>query len=277
MSRTVLITGASTGIGRATAERFHREGWNVGATMRSPADGQELSQLSNVHVTRLDVTDQESITTAVAEVSERFGSIDVLVNNAGFGAYGPLEITSTETIRRQFDTNVIGLLEVTRAVIPIMRSQGDGVIVNISSMGGRMAFPFGSLYHGSKFAVEGISEALAYEMMTLGIKVKVVEPGAVATDFGGRSFVLTVDPEGGPYGAAVQTVLTNMATMMEDGIAGSEEPAEVIFTAATDGTSQFRYISGNDAATILGARQSMDDAAFMGMIASNFGLKSSQG
>ena len=277
MSRTVLITGASTGIGRATAERFHREGWNVGATMRSPADGQELSQLSNVHVTRLDVTDQESIATAVAEVSERFGSIDVLVNNAGFGAYGPLEITSTETIRRQFDTNVIGLLEVTRAVIPIMRSQGDGVIVNISSMGGRMAFPFGSLYHGSKFAVEGISEALAYEMMTLGIKVKVVEPGAVATDFGGRSFVLTVDPEGGPYGAAVQTVLTNMATMMEDGIAGSEEPAEVIFTAATDGTSQFRYISGNDAATILGARQSMDDAAFMGMIASNFGLKSSQG
>ena len=277
MSRTVLITGASTGIGRATAERFHREGWNVGATMRSPADGQELSQLSNVHVTRLDVTDQESIATAVAEVSERFGSIDVLVNNAGFGAYGPLEITSTETIRRQFDTNVIGLLEVTRAVIPIMRSQGDGVIVNISSMGGRMAFPFGSLYHGSKFAVEGISEALAYEMMTLGIKVKVVEPGAVATDFGGRSFVLTVDPEGGPYGAAVQTVLTNMATMMQDGIAGSEEPAEVIFTAATDGTSQFRYISGNDAATILGARQSMDDAAFMGMIASNFGLKSSQG
>ena len=276
MSRTVLITGASTGIGRATAERFHREGWNVGATMRSPDDGRELSQLPNVHVTRLDVTDQESITTAVAEVSERFGSIDVLVNNAGFGAYGPLEITSSETIRRQFDTNVIGLLEVTRAVIPIMRSQGDGVIVNISSMGGRMAFPFGSLYHGSKFAVEGISEALVYEMMPLGITVKVVEPGAVATDFGGRSFVLTVDPEGGPYGAAVQIVLTNMATMMQDGIAGSEEPADVIFTAATDGTSQFRYISGDDAATILGARQSMDDAAFMGMMAGNFGVKPRQ-
>ena len=276
MSRTVLITGASTGLGRATAERFHREGWNVGATMRSPGDGRELSQLSNVHVTRLDVTDQESITAAVAEVSERFGSIDVLVNNAGFGAYGPLEITSSETIRRQFDTNVIGLLEVTRAVIPIMRSQGDGVIVNISSMGGRMAFPFGSLYHGSKFAVEGISEALVYEMMPLGIKVKVVEPGAVATDFAGRSFVLTVDPEGGPYGAAIQSVLTNMATMMQDGIAGSEEPADVIFTAATDGTSQFRYISGNDAAAILGARQSMDDAAFMAMMAGNFGINSSQ-
>ena len=276
MPRTVLITGASTGIGRATAERFHREGWNVGATMRSPNNGRELSQLANVHVTRLDVTDQESITTAVAEVLERFGSIDVLVNNAGYGAYGPLEITSTETIRRQFDTNVIGLLDVTRAVIPIMRNQGDGVIVNISSMGGRMAFPFGSLYHGSKFAVEGISEALVYELMPLGIKVKVVEPGAVATDFAGRSFVLTVDPEGGPYGSAIQSVLTNMATMLQDGIAGSEEPADVIFTAATDGTSQFRYISGNDAAAILGARQSMDDAAFMGMIAGNFGINSSQ-
>lgn len=276
MSRTVLITGASTGIGRATAERFHREGWNVGATMRSPDDGRELSQLPNVHVTRLDVTDQESITTAVSEVSERFGSIDVLVNNAGFGAYGPLEITSSETIRRQFDTNVIGLLEVTRAVIPIMRDQGDGVIVNISSMGGRMAFPLGALYHGSKFAVEGISEALVYEMMPLGIKVKVVEPGAVATDFGGRSFVLTVDPEGGPYGATVQAVLTNMATMQQGGIASSGEPADVIFTAATDGASQFRYISGDDAATILGARESMDDEAFMGMIASNFGLSSGQ-
>ena len=276
MSRTVLITGASTGIGRATAERFHREGWNVGATMRTPDNGRELSQLSNVHVTRLDVTDQESITTAVAEVSERFGSIDVLVNNAGFGAYGPLEITSSETIRRQFDTNVIGLLDVTRAVIPIMRSQGDGVIVNISSMGGRMAFPFGSLYHGSKFAVEGISEALVYEMMPLGIKVKIVEPGAVATDFSGRSFVLTVDPAGGPYGAAVQTVLSNMATMLQDGIASSGEPADVIFTAATDGTSQFRYISGDDATAILGARQSMDDAAFMGMIAGNFGVKPRQ-
>ena len=276
MSPTVLITGASTGIGRATAERFQREGWNVGATMRSPNDGQELSRLSNVHVTRLDVTDPESITTAVAEVTERFGSIDALINNAGFGAYGPLEITSSETIRRQFDTNVIGLLEVTQAVIPVMRNQGDGVIVNISSVGGRMAFPFGSLYHGSKFAVEGISEALVYELMPLGIRVKVVEPGAVATDFAGRSFVFTMDPDGGPYGETMQSVMTNWGARMQESMGDADNVADVIFTAATDGTNQLRYISGDDAATILRARQTMDDAAFLGMIAGNFGLSSSQ-
>ena len=276
MSPTVLITGASTGIGRATAERFQREGWNVGATMRSPNDGQELSRLSNVHVTRLDVTDPESITTAVAEVTERFGSIDALINNAGFGAYGPLEITSSETIRRQFDTNVIGLLEVTQAVIPVMRNQGDGVIVNISSVGGRMAFPFGSLYHGSKFAVEGISEALVYELMPFGIRVKVVEPGAVATDFAGRSFVFTMDPDGGPYGETMQSVMTNWGARMQESMGDADNVADVIFTAATDGTNQLRYISGDDAATILRARQTMDDAAFLGMIAGNFGLSSSQ-
>lgn len=276
MPRTVLITGASTGIGRATAERFQREGWNVGATMRSPNDGQELSALPNVHVIRLDVTDPESITSAVAEVTERFGSIYALINNAGFAAYGPLEITSAETIRRQFDTNVIGLLEVTQAVIPVMRNQGEGVIVNISSYGGRLAFPFGSLYHGSKFAVEGISEALVYELLPVGIRVKVVEPGDVATDFAGRSFVATMDPEGGPYRETQQSVMTNWGARMQENIGNADDVADVIFTAATDGSNQLRYISGDDAATILGARQTLDDSAFLGMIAGNFGLNSSQ-
>lgn len=276
MPRTVLITGASTGIGRATAERFQREGWNVGATMRSPNDGQELSALPNVHVIRLDVTDPESITSAVAEVTERFGSIYALINNAGFAAYGPLEITSAETIRRQLDTNVIGLLEVTQAVIPVMRNQGEGVIVNISSVGGRLAFPFGSLYHGSKFAVEGISEALVYELLPVGIRVKVVEPGDVATDFAGRSFVATMDPEGGPYRETQQSVMTNWGARMQENIGNADDVADVIFTAATDGSNQLRYISGDDAATILGARQTLDDSAFLGMIAGNFGLNSSQ-
>lgn len=276
MPRTVLITGASTGIGRATAERFQREGWNVGATMRSPNDGQELSALPNVHVIRLDVTDPESITSAVAEVTERFGSIYALINNAGFAAYGPLEITSAETIRRQLDTNVIGLLEVTQAVIPVMRNQGEGVIVNISSYGGRLAFPFGSLYHGSKFAVEGISEALVYELLPVGIRVKVVEPGDVATDFAGRSFVATMDPEGGPYRETQQSVMTNWGARMQENIGNADDVADVIFTAATDGSNQLRYISGDDAATILGARQTLDDSAFLGMIAGNFGLNSSQ-
>ena len=132
---------------------------------------------------------------------------------AGFGAYGALEVTDMEVIRRQFDTNVIGLLEVTKAVLPTMREQRSGVVVNISSVGGRMAFPLGSLYHGSKFAVEGLSEALTYELAPLGISVKVIEPGLVDTDFAGRSFVLSIDPEGGAYQETVGTVLTAFAAI----------------------------------------------------------------
>ena len=123
MTRTALITGTSTGIGRATALRFQDEGWNVVATMRSTNDAGDLAERSNVLVSRLDATDSESITSAFAEARERFGSIDVLVNNAGFGAYGPLEVTGMDVVRRQFDTNVIGLLEVTKAALPIMREQ----------------------------------------------------------------------------------------------------------------------------------------------------------
>lgn len=240
--------------------------------MRSPQDAGSLADSPSALVTRLDVTEPASIAKAVTETADRFGSIDALVNNAGFGAYGPLEITSTETIRRQFDTNVIGLLDVTRAVIPIMRNQGNGVIVNISSVGGRMAFPLGSLYHGSKFAVEGISESLVYELSPLGIRVKVVEPGLVDTDFAGRSFVLSVDPEGGAYGPTVQSVFTAFATTQQQGQGAAADVANAIFAAANDNSTQLRYIVGDDAIATLEARQAMDDAAFMGMIAGNFGL-----
>ena len=273
MSRTVLITGASTGIGRATAQHFQTQGWNVVATMRSPEDGADLATLPRVIVTRLDVTDSSSISAAVAEARAAFGGIDVLVNNAGFGAYGPLEITDMEVIRRQFDTNVIGLLEVTKAVLPTMREQRSGVVVNISSVGGRMAFPLGSLYHGSKFAVEGLSEALTYELAPLGISVKVIEPGLVDTDFAGRSFVLSIDPEGGAYQDTVGTVLTAFGAIQEQqGSASATDVATAIFEAATDGTRQLRYIVGEDAVATLGARAAMDDVAFIDMMRGNFGL-----
>jgi NAD(P)-dependent dehydrogenase (short-subunit alcohol dehydrogenase family) len=152
-----------------------------------------LSALDNVLVARLDVTDAASIAAAVAAGVERFGGIDALLNNAGYGAYGPLEAFSTERIRRQFDTNVIGLLEVTKAVLPHMRAARSGTIVNISSIGGQITFPLGTLYHGTKFAVEGLSEALHYELEPLGIRVRIVEPGMIKTDFGGRSFDFAMD------------------------------------------------------------------------------------
>lgn len=276
MTRTALITGTSTGIGRATALKFQDEGWNVVATMRSTNDAGDLAERSNVLVSRLDVTDSESITSAFAEARERFGSIDVLVNNAGFGAYGPLEVTGMDVVRRQFDTNVIGLLEVTKAALPIMREQGRGVIINISSVGGRMTFPLGSLYHGSKFAVEGISDSLVYELAPLGITVKLIEPGLVDTDFAGRSFALSIDPSGGPYLSTVTPVLTAFSAMQGSGMGAATDVASTIFAAATDGTDQLRYVVGPDAIGTLEARESLDDAAFLGMVRGNFGLVPSQ-
>ena len=173
--KTVLITGSSIGIGKATAELFHRNGWQVVATMRNPAAGKELAELDNLLVAKLDVTDEGSIRSAVTTAVERFGGVDVLVNNAGYGAYGVLEATSVESMRQQFETNVIGPLAMTKAVVPGFRKQGGGVIVNVSSIAGRLTLPFGALYCGSKFAVEGISESLTYEMREIGVRVKVVE------------------------------------------------------------------------------------------------------
>ena len=154
--KTIFITGASSGIGKETAKLFQSKGWNVIATMRNPENESELKQLENVLVTKLDVLDLDSIQKAFTEGVQEFGSIDVLLNNAGYGAYGPLEAISRDQVLRQFNTNVIGLLDVTKTVLPHFRRNKKGIIINISSMGGKVTFPLGSLYHGTKFAVEGI-------------------------------------------------------------------------------------------------------------------------
>lgn len=177
MTQTILVTGASSGIGRATARHFQAQGWNVVATMRAPDRETELTGLERVLVTRLDVEDAASIDAAVAAGLARFGRIDALLNNAGHGAYGPLEATPLEKIRRQYDVNVLGLLATTKALLPHFRAHRSGTIVNVSSIGGRMTFPPGTLYHGSKFAVERLSEALHFELAPLGVRVRIVGPG----------------------------------------------------------------------------------------------------
>lgn len=272
MTKTVLITGASTGIGRATAQRFQSEGWNVVATMRNPDNGADLAALDNVLVTALDVTDEASIKTAVAAAIEKFGTIDVLVNNAGYGAAGPLEAFPIERIRRQFDTNVIGLIEVTQAVLPHMRKAGAGVVINISSVGGRMTFPLFSLYHASKFAVEGLTESLTFELAPLGIRAKIIEPGAIRTDFAGRSLDFVNDDSLTAYQPTVQTVLSAFQARQGDGGSEPELVADVIWTAATDGTDTIRYTAGDDAAQMMQNRKALDDATFIGGIRARFGL-----
>ena len=272
MSKTIFITGCSSGIGRETVKLFQSKGWNVVATMRSPDKETELNQLDQVLVTRLDVLDQESIRSAVEAAMSRFGGIDVLVNNAGYGAYGPLESFSSEKIRRQFDTNVIGLIDVTKAILPHFRRHNKGIIINISSIGGKMTFPLGALYHGTKFAVEGISEALSYEVDAFGGTVKIIEPGMIATDFAGRSFDFSNDESLAEYQPVVGALFNVLPTMAQNA-SPAGVVAEVIYRASTDGSKQLRYTAGQDAEILMDNRRKFDDESFMGAIRAQFGLQ----
>lgn len=271
MNKTILITGASSGIGKETAKLFQSKGWNVIATMRNPENETELNQLENVLVTQLDVLDVATIQDAFNAGIQKFGSVDVLLNNAGYGAYGPLEAFSRDQIMRQFNTNVIGLLDVTRTVMPHFRQNKKGLIINISSIGGKMTFPLGSLYHGTKFAVEGVSESLNYEVEQFGGQVKIVEPGMIATDFGGRSFDFSNDENIYEYQKIVEALMTAMPQMAKNASPASVV-AEVIFEAATDGKNQLRYTAGEDAKILIANRQRYDDSTFTGGIKTQFGL-----
>jgi len=264
MKKTILITGASSGFGRATVKLFQEKGWNVIATMRSPEKEEALTSLNGVLVTRLDVTDKTSIDTAVAAGISAFGGIDVLVNNAGYGTLGALEAASDDVVRQQFEVNFFGLIDVVKAVLPGMRARGSGVIVNVSSIGGKVTFPFCTLYHATKFAVEGLTESLQYELNPLGIRTKIVEPGGYKTEFAGRSMgyygVGSLDDYRQPYDQFVRNL---EKWPMSENIG---EVAEVIYEAATDGSEKLRYPAGHDAAPLLEARRQTEDVAFKKMI-----------
>ena len=276
MGNTILITGASSGIGKETAKLFQSKGWNVVATMRSPDKEQELTELDNVLVTRLDVTEDDSIKLAINEGIKEFGKIDALVNNAGYGAFGPLEASSKSRIERQFDTNVIGLLETTKALLSHFRENRSGVIVNISSGAGKIAMPLGTLYHGTKFAVEGLSESLQYELEPIGIKVKVVEPGVIATDFSGRSFDFANDEAIDEYQPIVQKM---MVVLSNEAVQSQGSPpsvvADVIWEAVTDGTNTLRYAAGEDVKQFIAARNALSDEELFVAIKARLGLVSS--
>lgn len=238
MAKTILITGASSGIGRSTALFFAQRGWNVVATMRNTEKADASLKQPNIGVSALDVTDDASIETAVAEAQSRFGAIDVLLNNAGYGLFGALEAMSAEQIDQQLRTNLYGLMRVTQRLIPLMRAQRQGVIVNMSSIGGRMSFPYAAAYNATKFAVEGFSESLRYELAGYNIRVKVIEPGAIATDFSTRSMVSATND-------VYRSSFDKMMAMMEKfskSLPGPEHVAKTIFRAATDGSKRLHYV-----------------------------------
>ncbi|MDA0241776.1 MAG: SDR family oxidoreductase [Chloroflexi bacterium] len=262
--KTIVITGSSSGIGKATAKHFAEQGWNVAATMRQPENETELNQIENIKLFQIDVTDQDSINKATAEILSDYETVDVVLNNAGYGLSGPFEAASAEQIRRQFDTNVFGLMEVTRAFLPHFRANKAGMFLNVTSIGGRITYPLVSLYHSSKWAVEGFSESLAFELRELGIQVKLIEPGGVATDFSGRSMAFAMPTELPEYMPTVQKV---MAAFQSRGPASTaEQIAAGIYDAVTDGKSQLRYLLGEDAKQTYTIREKVGDDAFMAAI-----------
>jgi len=198
-SRAVLITGCSSGIGRATALRLARRGWTVYASARRPESIADLADAGCETLT-LDVTDEDSMRAAVAQVEREQGAVGVLINNAGYSQSGPVEQVGLDAVRRQFETNVFGLVALTQLVLPKMRDQHWGKVVNLSSMGGRLTFPGGGYYHASKYALEAISDALRFEVRGFGIDTILVEPGLIVTEFA-TAAVASMDGVGeGPYG-----------------------------------------------------------------------------
>ncbi|NEW05808.1 SDR family oxidoreductase [Paenibacillus sp. SYP-B3998] len=271
--KTIFITGASSGIGRAAAKHFAERGWNVVATMRTPENETEFLKMNNILVLRLDVEKKDTIQNAVAEGIQRFGKIEALLNNAGYGTIGILEAATEEQIRRQFEVNVFGLINMTKAIVPHFRSNQEGVLINISSMAGKVTFPSMSLYHSSKFAVEGFSEGLAYELASQNIKVKLIEPGAtINTDFGGRSMELYFDESLTDYKPFTAAFLSKLVEMQKDPAYTStpEIVAETIYQAATDGTNQFRYVIGENAKTLINMKESLGGEEYMKFITQHF-------
>lgn len=266
MSKTVLITGASTGIGRSTALLFAEKGWTVIATMRNPEKADFESD--RIHVLPLDVTDAQSIQTAIDKSLSQFGTIDVLVNNAGYGLVGAFENCSPDQIQRQFATNVFGLMEVTRALLPHFREKRSGVIVNIASIGGRMSFPTYSLYNSTKWAVEGFSEGLQYELEQFNIRVKIIEPGPIKTDFYDRSpDVAKSDLTA--YDDFVNQILPKINRAGEQG-APPEEVAKIIFKAANDNSPKLRYPADPGARSAILLRRLLPDGLLSTIIRSTF-------
>jgi NAD(P)-dependent dehydrogenase (short-subunit alcohol dehydrogenase family) len=251
MSKTIFITGSSTGLGRATALLFAGRGWKVIATMRNPAKETELDKVPGITLLALDVTKPQQIEAAVRQALE-LGPVDVVFNNAGYGLAGPFEGASDEQIVTEIETNLLGVLRTTRAFIPSLRERGSGTIITTTSIGGLATFPFNSVYHATKWALEGWSESVAFELGRLGIRVKTVAPGGIKTDFSGRSLVLTQHPAYADLLARVVQVFRDPARVQA--ASSPEQIAEVVYEAATDESDRVTYVAGADAKQLYAQR-----------------------
>lgn len=259
MSKRIFITGASSGLGKAAAKLFSTNGWNVIATMRTPEKETELNNLENITLLPLDVTNTAQIQSSV-EKALSIGAIDVVFNNAGYGLAGPFEGATDEQIVRQLNTNLLGVMRVTQAFISHFRERKNGLFITTTSIGGLITLPFNSVYHATKWALEGWSESLAFELNPHGIDVKTVSPGGIATDFASRSLDLVAHEA---YNEQMQKVLSVfMDPERQKDYSTAEQIAEVVWEAATDGKQKLRYPAGEDAKAMYAQRNEVGDEAF---------------
>ena len=273
-----LVTGSSSGIGFETALILARSGFHTYASMRNLEKSKNITQIASkeklsLQVVQLDVNDDRSVKGAIDKIVAEDQRIDVLVNNAGYGLFGALEDLSTEEIKAQVETNFFGALLVTQQVLPVMRKLKSGTIVNMSSVGGRIGIPGLSAYHSTKFALEGLSESISYELEPFGIRVVIIEPGFIRTNIMNSSIIAkkALDPKT-PYYSLIQQVQRSFKSAMENSSASSppEEVAKVILQAVTSESPKLRYAVGNDADNMIKAKTTMSDTEFGGLIKQQF-------
>ena len=274
--KVAIVTGSSTGIGYETSLALARDGFLTYATMRNVNKAENIKSIATkeslpLHVKQLDVTDDISVKNAVQAISsETGGRVDALINNAGYGLNGAFEDLSMDEIKAQYETNFFGLIRVTQALLPTMRRQKSGTIVNISSGAGRFGFPSGSAYVSTKFAIEGLSESMSYELEPFGIKVVIVEPGVIRTNFGNGLVVAkkSQDPNS-PYSMMMKKI-ANAFEQMTKNASSPDLVANVVLNAVKDENPNLRYLAGNDVEQWLGAKKNMSEEEFYKMMNQNF-------
>ena len=270
-NQVAIVTGSSSGIGMDTAVTLARNGFLTYATVRNMEKSSIIKTAAEkeklpIKVVHLDVTDDQSVNNAIRTIDSEDGRIDVLINNAGYGLVGAFEDLSIDEIKNQYETNVFGLMRVTQAVLPIMRRQKSGIIVNVSSGAGLFGYPGGSAYVSTKFAVEGLSESISYELGPFGIKVVLIEPGFIKTNFANAMLIgKKAQDLNSPYSKMMQRMQANSGEMTKNA-SPVDVVSKAILEAVTNKSPNLRYLAGKDVETWAASKKTMSDAEFQNMM-----------
>lgn len=269
-AQTIFITGTSSGLGKLTAIHFAKMGWNVAATMRTPENGQELRQYANIRLFKLDVTNLDQVGSAVDAAIAAFGRIDVVVNNAGMGTYGPLELTAEKDIDWQFAVNTRGPINVIRRFLPHFRANGGGMFINISSfMGVTTAVPLGSLYNMSKFALEGLTEGLYYELKPLNIELRLIEQGGSSGNNFTNNIIWNRDEKITVYDEMMDKLSALMGNRDNSQLDDPQVIVDAIADLATWVSSKFRTVIGDTGNSLMALRNSVPIEEYLETMAQN--------